>query len=675
MSTSQISISTDAHFLRFESCAAILGWFSLNWNGVASAALQLAAWKHTLLGASCAISVGRVLVSEHQKHWSDHEILLSGALFAPLGAVQTQLAAGKVVASRTFAALCASFDTGKTANFCCKRSLDGTPDFLELHPIANGSEARTILHANPRPLSIADKRRELLAEERFFALGRFRRVLSVAAVIGRVFNCGLLAQCLSMDIAHLTSIVQHLACMSALEREGTCASSHQTFRFIDDTLHDAAYRALPLQSRTWLHGQVANCLVRQRDDQNTNAELSAAIAWHFAKSGKALEAGIWCRAAAMDAVVSSTPDLAIAYLQQAYQSFEGAGQKMTTSERAGLCRLLGTQLATVHGNASPEVLATYQLGLQSANHNVKKAGEKEFDSAWGLAGYHLTRGELTKALRTSRNLIAIAERQRNSGKRILALRMAGLTELLLGNLHSAIFNLQICIAAYDPKLHAALRYQYGSDQLALAHAHLAWAGAYTADTILSRKHAALARRQANMLQHAHTNAHVAGVLSLVYAMEGERREARAMDLACVTLAQHYKFPYWEAWSGIVRSSLSIDNEPQRAIVDLYRSVEDYQKTGAKQLLPWASAKAAKAWIAIGDIEQAEADVDRGLKLLQETGIRVFEPELRYWQAQCLMRQGRSAEAASILQKFSELVRNMRVKNILRDEFRPHGIVL
>jgi len=674
-----IAAAVHADFLRFESCGVLIGWLSLNGEAViaaASAALQLAAWTHDGVRGSCTLSVGHILVSDREKSWSDFDNMLSGGFFAHLGSAQTRDCAGKAIASQAFKTLYASCDVEDTADFHLQSCLNGNAGFFELRsgcPTVAASE-HVVSQTNAGKPSFIAQQRELASEKRFFSLGRKRRLLSVAAVIGKTFDCALLGQSLSMEPAHIRGIVKNLQTMLVPESKANL-SAPQVFCFADDDIYEIAYRALPLHARALLHERVAQCLVSQQRDGAVDTKLPAAIAWHFAQSGKAPEAGAWSRTAALDAVVNATPDRAIAYLRLAYYSLKNSKQKIPISEWSGLYRLLGTQLAIVHGNASPKVLETYQHGLASANRSVAHVSETEFDTIWGLVGCHLTRGELGKARIASRDLMRIAECQDEDEKKILAFRMVGLTELLLGNLPSAVFNLKMCLEAYDFSRHATLRYQYGSDQLALAHTHLAWAHALTADTASCQKHAGLARRQANILQHAHTNAHVSGVLSLVYEMEGRLREARAMDLACATLARHYRFPYWEAWSGIVRSSLTILNDPHRALADLQTSTVQYRNTGAKQLIPWACARAAKACIMIGDLDEGQDQVRAGLRVLEETGIRVFEPELRFWQAQCLMRQGQSAAADRILQKFSILARRMRVRNVLRDEIYPPGIAV
>ena len=330
-------------------------------------------------------------------------------------------------------------------------------------------------------------------------------------------------------------------------------------------------------------------------------------------------------------------------------------------------------MAIVYGNASPTVLAAYKHDLTPSKHGAIPCCETDFDSKWGLAGYYLTRGELGNAVSASRDLIAIAERQEKDDKRVLALRMAGLTELLLGNLNSAIFNLRMCISTYDFSRHGALCHHYGSDQLALAYAHLAWAQALGGEVLKSRQNAKQARRQANILQHAHTSAHVTGVLSLVYEINGQLREARAMDLACATLAQHHKFPYWDAWSDIMRASLAVHRSPEQAVRNLCRAVEKYSETGARQLMPWAFARAAKAYLMLGHVNEAWLQVSAGLNSLTDTGIRVFEPELRFWQAQCLMRQGQAVAAELVLREFSGLTRSMKMNTVLRDEIYPQGL--
>jgi tetratricopeptide (TPR) repeat protein len=532
----------------------------------------------------------------------------------------------------------------------------------EVHELASFAELRGapsghgIGKSNPTSVS----RAEAEIEAAFFSLGRIRRLASVAAVAGMECDAALVAEIISADRDMVAGALQRLADLRLMThfsvRHGGC------FRFDDALVHQVAYAAIPARVRQRLHLAAAHALSAMPDQQPLRHRSAIAVATHFAEAGSLREAADWWRMAAMDAVVRSTPDQAIAILETAYRDLKTANGPVSRARWTDICRLLGTQLATVRGNAAPEVLAAYRHcldGLPAAHGHAPP----EFDAIWGVLGVHLTRGETAEAVLASRQLLALSRSQGDPARAMLAHRMIGLTELLLGNLSAARFHLVTALDLFDPKRDAALRYSYGSDQLAVAHTHLALMYAYLGDSAEADRHANHARSRMAVVRHAHTTAHVTGVLSLAYDVMGRRREASLMELGTSTVARFHGLPYWTAWAGIMRATGQLHEDPARALRELRQATAQYEATGARQLVPFALAKTAEACLRLGLGRQAESEAAAALACLQRTGIRLFEPHVTVVYARSMHATGRPVEAGRLHARAARSARRMRMRAI------------
>jgi hypothetical protein len=126
-----------------------------------------------------------------------------------------------------------------------------------------------------------------------------------------------------------------------------------------------------------------------------------------------------------------------------------------------------------------------------------------------------------------------------------------LTKLLAGHLHEAFEHYRQALAIYDPNGHGGIRFQYASDQGAIARAPLAWSEAIAGKTRSSFQNAKKAIGLASRLRHPHTTAHVTCVLAARAQTLGDLNTAAALAHAGKTLGEQFEFPYWSAWADLI----------------------------------------------------------------------------------------------------------------------------
>jgi hypothetical protein len=57
------------------------------------------------------------------------------------------------------------------------------------------------------------------------------------------------------------------------------------------------------------------------------------------------------------------------------------------------------------------------------------------------------------------------------------------------------------------------------------------------------------------------------------------------------------------------------------------AVDRYERTGARQLIPFARAAEAECWLKLEKPVEAINAIDRALSLIEETGVRLYQAEL------------------------------------------------
>ncbi len=514
--------------------------------------------------------------------------------------------------------------------------------------------------ANNQATENPDATRE--AVRAFVGLGRSRRLLSVAAVIGIEFDLEVLAGLISADRDSIIPIVERLCDAQLIEPIGHAPANRFAFR--STAMHHAAYQALPQSVRASLHRDAANLLANFAGARAHDRAAAIAVATHFAAANCTVQAAQWWRIAAMDAVVRSTPNDAVALLTTAYRELRTAEDPIPRAHWTEMCRMLGTQLATVKGNAAPEVAATYRHCLQASSTEDPGRASPTFDAVWGMLGVHLTRGQMSEALSASRQLMTLATKADDEQQAMLAHRMTGLTELLLGNLGCAEFHLRKTLQLFSPDRHTRLRFLYGSDQCALACAHLALTNALLGRADAARDFAYRAQQRAVLVGHAHTTAHVTGVLSLAYALLPDDREAAAMRLVASAVSRRHALPYWIAWADIMNAGPLVQTDPGRAIGALHAATQRYSATGARQVLPLAFTWTAEACLRLEQPDRAAREVAVGFDCLEQTGIRLFEPGLLLCAAKVLRANGDLCGAVARLEDAASAAARMRLAKLI-----------
>src|SRR5439155_23194409 len=87
----------------------------------------------------------------------------------------------------------------------------------------------------------------------------------------------------------------------------------------------------------------------------------------------------------------------------------------------------------------------------------------------------------------------------------------------------------------------------------------------------------------------------------------------------------------------------------------------YRATGAEAWVPYQIALLARACESVGQIEEALAELDDALQIVERTGERWLNAELYRHQGQLLLRQGYSAAAEQLYRKALSIAQEQGAK--------------
>lgn len=507
---------------------------------------------------------------------------------------------------------------------------------------------------------------------RLDSLGTRKSLIQAAAIVGREFDVEVLGLVLQINSSDLIDDLHRLERSGILEslprRKGSAR-----FRFSHVLLREAAYASVIEARRAELHFRTAEVLAK---DERASDEAPEIIARHYAAAGDFKKAFTWWFRAGARASEMAATRAAVHHLSQALAALRqdpGAG---SPQEEVAVLRLLGAQLVLLKGNAAPEAVDAFRRCLDLSREAPGADGE--FDALWALHTCHLVRGDIDEALKVGERLTASADRDGNEERRLRAHRVQGLAKLLNGQLDAAFAHLRLALDLYDEARHANLRFQYASDQGALARAHLAWGEAIAGllDSSIQNAEAALAL--SSRLRHPHTSAHVLCVLAARAQTLGDQASASALAYAGRTIAERHEFPYWVAWADIIlgwSQRQAGDLGYEETIQHIENAIRAYRRTGATQALPYALLLLADVALTYDRPHRALSAVAEGWQLAERYGLMLYASELLRIRAVAELRSGSDlGDVSKTLEQAEQLATRQGAKTFFCRiaEFRIHS---
>jgi predicted ATPase len=325
---------------------------------------------------------------------------------------------------------------------------------------------------------------------------------------------------------------------------------------------------------------------------------------------------------------------------------------------------LGVSLIATKGHAAPEVEQTFLRAQHLCEH--LEAPHQLFPVLCGLWNHYLVRAELQTAHTLGEQLLSLAQQAQDTVLLVAAQCTLGATLFNLGVVAAALTHYAQGMALYDSQQHRAAAFLYGGDAVVVwYHSHAAsalWLLGYP-DQGLAQSQQAVTLAQ----QSAHPFS-LSAALCTAACFHQCRREVRAAQEraeAAIVLATEQGFPYWRAFSALLRGwALAQQEQAKEGIEQIHQGLVAHRATGAELGRPYWLMLLAEAH---GIMRQPEAGLTvltEALALVDTTGERWYEPELYRLKGVLLLQQSSDnhAEAETCFQRSISIAQSQQAKS-------------
>jgi class 3 adenylate cyclase/predicted ATPase len=524
---------------------------------------------------------------------------------------------------------------------------DGVPLFVE-------ELTRSVLESGVPLVGIPTTLHDSLMA-RLDRLESVRRIAQIGAAIGREFPYPLLRAISRLPEDGLRAALARLVAAELVFERGTTPDA--IYRFKHALVQDAAHGSLLRSARQQLHAQIAEALEAQSPElMDTQPEL---FAYHYAEAGLVEKSVTYWGKAGRRSRARSAMAEAAAQLQKGLDQLALlADTPERQRQELELRSALGAVLLTVKGFAAPETGRAYararelweQLGSPSEFLRVP----------FGQSTYHEFRGEFALAQSLAEDLLRLSRQRSDSGGLVLGYFSSGRNLMFAGRFPSSRSHLEAALALYDPISHHSLIHQAGDHPSVLSQACLGivlFCLGYP-DQALARSSAAIV--EARKLAHLPSLAASLAFAARLHSLDGDNATLDERAGQLTAMATEERFPLWRALGTIYR--VKVKNGDVAGGISLLRSGSTaYRATGAEMWLPYHAALLARACEIADQVEEALAQLDDALQIMDRTGERWFAAELNRHKGQLLLRQGHSEAAEALYRKALSIAAEQEAK--------------
>jgi predicted ATPase/class 3 adenylate cyclase len=463
-------------------------------------------------------------------------------------------------------------------------------------------------------------------------LAPIKEVAQIGAVIGREFSRALLAAVADRREADLEVALEQLVQAELIFRRGSPPEA--TYSFKHALVQDAAYGTLLKSRRQHLHARIAGVLEEQFPGQaRAQPEL---LAQHFSQAGLRQQAISYWQRAGESASARSAQAEAARHFKNALEQLEGLPEDAPRSDKElDLQIALGTALIAARGFAAAETGCAYARARVLARQHGDPA--RSFPVLYGQWVFHTVRAELEPAKELAEEMLRLSEEQVDRRELLIAHRMVGYVDLLLGRPASARAHLEKVLALYNPERHRSLASLYAYEPRAAALAYLP-----VVRLLLGYPERAL-RLSEEALATARQSSHL---LTLCFALHArcwfhqialDDRSLRRWAKELIELTVEHGFPYWLSYARVLHGwAHTQDASEEEGSAQMLQAFAEYQATGARLYMPYFTALLAHAGAMRGERTEELRLLTDAITRVDETGERWFEAELYRLHGEALL---------------------------------------
>jgi class 3 adenylate cyclase/predicted ATPase len=400
-----------------------------------------------------------------------------------------------------------------------------------------------------------------------------RRVLQLAATLGRKFDYELLLAASSMDEEALSRELRHLVAAELLYQKGTVLQE-ATFEFKHSLIRDAAYALLTKAERETYHKRVG-ALLEERFSEVATAHPEI-VAHHYTQARSYEQAlRYWYEAGKLSAARSAHSE-AVGHLKQGLRQIPHVDDPLLRSKMELQLQIaLGNSLRATKGWSIDEVKHAYTRALQLSRESGFT--EHMFTALFGLWTWNYVHAALGEAHGLAEHLRDAVKTADNRMHRILAQQAVGFTSFAYGKFDAAHAELEhglsmcdsneggtfVDPSAQDPRVHIRCY-----DGMAL------WFLGYP-DRALQ-----VCAEARQMSQDPWAEGLARTITLRVHQLRGEPAAVTGQANAAIALCEEHEFVHYLAMSLILRGWASAQQgEFEKGIAEMQDGLEKVRATG------------------------------------------------------------------------------------------------
>jgi class 3 adenylate cyclase len=507
---------------------------------------------------------------------------------------------------------------------------DGIPLFIEeltktVLDVRIGNEQQSL--AEPLSPAVIPTTLQASLMARLDRLATAKEVAQIGSVIGREFSFELLQTLSNLPREGLEEALCELVQSGLAATHGE--PPHSTYIFKHALVQDAAYASLLRERRRTIHLHLAELL--EKEIIRSDGPLPEVIAWHFGEAGAASRSIDYYLKAAERTTGRFALTERVNRLRKALRQVAHLPDSTDTVRRELMLQVaLYQTLVDQQGSGSDEVRSAVEraralcLKLDDTQELIRVQD--------GLFNYYFSHSQPETLLRYANEMRDVGQRTANPQAFIMARKMAGFANLLLGRFEAACEDMRLLVATYDEA-------RDGHGTLAVRDPKV---GAYTVLGICLTALGYLdsgAARSLEAVQHADNLSHeVSQIVALRRACVQhimQRDTQTVLELSERLLALATKFETFKgARDGAIFNcwaQLQMRHDPD-LLARLRDCIEQFDATQYWALLPFFMTSAAEVTAKYGDLEGAAALVNRAAELVQLTGEQWSQTEVMRLQA-------------------------------------------
>ena len=458
-----------------------------------------------------------------------------------------------------------------------------------------------------------------------------KEVAQVAACIGREFGYQILASVAPLPEARLQGALERLAGSELVFRRGSPPDATYTFKHA--LVRDAAYESLLKSRRSDLHTRILAAL-----EEASAASPPEILAHHATQAGLVDKAVDYWRQAGEAAIARSAYVEAMAQLDRGialvHQLDDGSERQQ---RELALLVSLGQASIASRGYGNVKTVEIFDR----ARRLVQGLGETplRFPAYYGVWAAHHVRAEMPEALARASEFFEIASRQNDDSHSMMARRLLGTSQAMMGKFLEARENFEKSWALYDPERHSALAVRFGHEPgvgiLCYGAINLWCLGFADQASRMSETALDVAARvqHTNTLAYAHL--HVALLLSL---MRRSEKSAEILDFLFEFTAEH-GLMMWEGMALCVQAaSMLAAGDPGEALTTVERGEKIIDATDTGLFTPYNLAVKSGVLAALDRTKEADCAIAEAKRRIEAGGEIWLRSEVRRVEGEIQMRR-------------------------------------